>query len=62
MGLFDHLYHFDWTAHYPLEYYYNDGRHAIFDKYEIDMFGNMLLSILERTNIRMQVKVILVKR
>lgn len=41
MGLFDHLYHLDWTALYPLEYYYDDGRHIIFDKYEIDMFGGI---------------------
>jgi hypothetical protein len=41
MGLFDHLYHLDWTAKYPLEYYYKDGRHVIFDKYEIDMFGGI---------------------
>lgn len=41
MGLFDHLYHLDWSARYPLQYYYNDGRHVIFDKYEIDMFGNI---------------------
>jgi hypothetical protein len=41
MGLFDHLYHLDWTAKYPLEYHYKDGRHVVFDKYEIDMFGNI---------------------
>lgn len=41
MGLFDNLYHLDWTARYPLQYYYNDGRHVNFDKYEIDMFGNI---------------------
>ena len=41
MGLFDHLYNLDWTARYPLQYYYNDGRHVIFEKYEIDMFGNI---------------------
>ena len=41
MGLFDHLYNLDWTSRYPLEYYYNDGRHVIFDKYDIDMFGNI---------------------
>ncbi len=41
MGLFGHLYHLDWTARYPLQYYYNDGRHVVFDKYEIDMFGNI---------------------
>jgi hypothetical protein len=41
MGLFDHLYHLDWAAKYPLQYYYSDGRHIIFDKYEIDMFGNI---------------------
>jgi len=41
MGLFDHLYHLDWSARYPLQYYYNDGRHVVFDKYEIDMFGNI---------------------
>lgn len=41
MGLFDHLYHLDWTARYPLEYYYEDGRHVVFDKYEIDMFGGI---------------------
>lgn len=41
MGLFDNLYQFDWTARYPLEYYYNDGQHVIFDKYEIDMFGGI---------------------
>jgi hypothetical protein len=41
MGLFDHLYHLDWSARYPLQYYYNDGRHIVFDKYEIDMFGNI---------------------
>jgi hypothetical protein len=41
MGLFDHLYHLDWSALYTLEYYYNDGRHVVFNKYEIDMFGNI---------------------
>jgi hypothetical protein len=41
MGLFDHLYNLDWTAHYPLQYYYNDGRHVTFDKYTIDMFGGI---------------------
>jgi hypothetical protein len=41
MGLFDHLYHLDWTAQYILEYYYNDGRHVIFDRYHIDMFGSI---------------------
>lgn len=41
MGLFDHLYHLDWTARYPLQYYYNDGRLVVFDKYEIDMFGGI---------------------
>lgn len=41
MGLFDHLYNLDWTARYTLEYYYNDGRHSVFDKYEIDMFGGI---------------------
>lgn len=41
MGLFDHLYHLDWTARYPLQYYYQDGRHVIFDKYEINMFGEI---------------------
>ena len=41
MGLFDHLYHLDWSARYPLHYYYNDGRHVKFDKYVIDMFGNI---------------------
>jgi hypothetical protein len=41
MGLFDHLYQFDWTAKYSLQYYYQDGRHVVFDKYEIDMFGNV---------------------
>jgi hypothetical protein len=41
MGLFDHLYHLDWTIGYSLEYYYNDGRHVVFDKYEIDMFGGI---------------------
>jgi hypothetical protein len=41
MGLFDHLYNLDWTARYPLEYYYNNGRHVTFKKYEIDMFGNI---------------------
>jgi hypothetical protein len=41
MGLFDHLYHLDWTARYPLHYFFDDGRHIIFEKYEIDMFGNL---------------------
>lgn len=26
---------------YPLQYYHNDGRHVVFYKYEIDMFGNI---------------------
>lgn len=41
MGLFDHMYHLDWTAKYPLEYYYDDEKHVTFDKYEIDMFGGI---------------------
>jgi hypothetical protein len=39
MGLFDNLYDLEWTARYPLHYYFDDGRHIIFEKYEIDMFG-----------------------
>lgn len=39
--LWNELFHIDWSIRFPLQYYYNDGRHVIFDKYEIDMFGGI---------------------